>query len=171
MHETDFDRSLRLRSCCFTGHRPEKLNLSEAEIRRALKEEILRAIADGCDRFFTGMARGVDLWAAQEVVSLRSQYPQLQLAAAIPYEGFEAQWSPYWQQLYRSVLAACGDVHIFRKDFSYDSFQTRNRYMVDHCGRVIAVYNGTPGGTRNTVLYARELERKVFLIWDRIEEE
>ena len=28
--------------------------------------------------------------------------------------------------------------------------------MVDHSSRVIAVFNGTPGGTESTILYARE---------------
>ena len=31
----------------------------------------------------------------------------------------------------------------------------RNRYMVDHSARIIAVYNGVPrGGTDQTLLYA-----------------
>ena len=30
----------------------------------------------------------------------------------------------------------------------------RNRYMVDNAAVLIAVYNGSPGGTRNTMLYA-----------------
>lgn len=38
--------------------------------------------------------------------------------------------------------------------YSKDCFQIRNRWMVDHASRVIAVYNGAEGGTRNTVEYA-----------------
>ena len=29
-------------------------------------------------------------------------------------------------------------------------------WLVDHSSRVIAVYNGEPSGTRNTILYARK---------------
>ena len=35
-------------------------------------------------------------------------------------------------------------------------FQIRNRFMVDNSERVIAAYNGESGGTRNTVLYAKD---------------
>lgn len=39
--------------------------------------------------------------------------------------------------------------------YSRDCFQRRNEWMVDHAARVIAVYNGESGGTRNTVAYAK----------------
>ena len=45
---------------CFTGHRPEKITRFGWIIRRSLKKEINRAIADGFTVFITGMARGVD---------------------------------------------------------------------------------------------------------------
>ena len=38
----------------------------------------------------------------------------------------------------------------------------RNRYMVDHSALVIAVYDGTPGGTCRTLEYA--LRQKVSFV-------
>ena len=35
-------------------------------------------------------------------------------------------------------------------------YQQRNVWMVDHSSRVIAYYNGTAGGTRNTIRYAEK---------------
>ena len=35
-------------------------------------------------------------------------------------------------------------------------FQQRNAWMVDRSNRLIAYYNGTPGGTRNTIEYAEK---------------
>ncbi len=37
-------QQLRWHTCCFTGHRPEKLGQEEREIRALLVTEILRAI-------------------------------------------------------------------------------------------------------------------------------
>ena len=63
---------LRKRTVCFSGHRPEKLPLkgdSGATVIRYLKsilyKEILDSITAGYDRFITGLARGVDLWAGE----------------------------------------------------------------------------------------------------------
>ena len=50
----------RLHRCCFTGHRPEKLSVSERDAKVMLEKEIRLAIADGFNVFITGMAPGVD---------------------------------------------------------------------------------------------------------------
>ena len=44
------------------------------------------------------------------------------------------------------------------------AFQQRNEWMVDHSSRLIAIYNGSPGGTRNTIEYAKrkKLEIAIF---------
>ena len=40
--------------------------------------------------------------------------------------------------------------------YSKACFQIRNEWMVNHSARVIAVYNGETGGTRNTIVYANK---------------
>lgn len=50
----------RRHRCCFTGHRPEKLQRPEKEVRADLEHEIRQAVFDGLNVFITGMARGVD---------------------------------------------------------------------------------------------------------------
>ena len=82
----------RMHSVCFTGHRPEKLARPEAVIRQELAQQILQAVEDGFHTFISGMARGVDIWAAELVLQLRAQRPELRLVCACPYEGFETSW-------------------------------------------------------------------------------
>ena len=79
----------RTQRCCFTGHRPEKLSLPESEVKAELEKEIRLAIADGINVFITGMAPGVDIWAAEIVLDLREkEYLPLKLIAASPHPGF-----------------------------------------------------------------------------------
>ena len=40
----------------------------------------------------------------------------------------------------------------------------RNRYMVDNSSVVIAAFNGSSGGTLNTILYAMRKKREVIQI-------
>lgn len=42
--------------------------------------------------------------------------------------------------------------------------QRRNRYMVEHSGRVIAVFDGQEGGTKRTVEYAMRQGLEVVLL-------
>jgi len=144
----------RMHRCCFTGHRPEKLTASERDIKRALEKEIRQAIADDMTVFISGMARGVDIWAAEIVLELRKAGMPLRLICASPYEGFEKSWSAEWQQRYNTILAEADLVRFICKGYSRACFQIRNEWMVDHSNRVIAVYNGEKGGTNNTIEYA-----------------
>lgn len=149
------EQELRLHRCCFTGHRPQKLNRPEAEIKESLEKAILQAVDDGFVTFITGMAYGVDIWAGQIVVRLRKENPTLHLIAAVPFKGFENKWSVEWKQAYSALLGEADIVKYVCSGYSKTAYQTRNEWMVDRSARVIAVYNGEAGGTRNTIEYAR----------------
>ena len=40
----------------------------------------------------------------------------------------------------------------------------RNRYMVDHSAALLACFNGRPGGTMNSILYAQRQGLPVYTI-------
>jgi uncharacterized phage-like protein YoqJ len=157
------EEELRKHRCAFTGHRPEKLNRSVAEIKKALRRSIYQSVEDGYAVFITGMARGVDLWAAEIVLELRKK-KNIKLICAIPYDGFELQWSKDWQATYRSVLGRADFVYVVGKNYSRDVFMRRNMWMVNHAKRLIAVYDGSPGGTRNTIDYAHRSNIEVIIV-------
>ena len=158
------EADLRLHRCCFTGHRPEKLNTSEKEVKAALRKQIDQAVHDGFTVFITGMARGVDLWAAEIVLDLRKRNKEIRLICAIPHDGFEARWSPSWQELYQYVLAEADMTRVISKGYHTGVYQVRNEWMVNHSTRVIAVFNGQPSGTKNTIDYAYRQGVPVVLI-------
>ena len=83
----------RGKTCCVTGHRPEKLpwGFDEAdarcvELKDRLRAAVERAYDDGFRHFITGMARGTDQYFAQIVLELRNKRPGVTLEAAIPCE-------------------------------------------------------------------------------------
>ena len=155
------ESELKLHRCCFTGHRPEKLNCDEATVKALLDSAIRQAVADGFTTFITGMARGVDIWAGQLVLKLKEENPAVKLVAASPYKGFEERWSASWQEQYNSIIEKADAVRYICPKYSKAAFQIRNEWMVDRSSRVIAFYNGEAGGTRNTILYAEHLHISV----------
>ena len=148
------EQELRLHRCCFTGHRPEKLARPEEEVKKGLEVKIVKAIQDGFTTFITGMARGVDIWAAQIVLRLRQGNPELRLIAALPYPNCDRRWPVEWRRQYAEILNAVDMVKSLSPAYSIASFQKRDEWMVDHSTRAIAVYDGVPGGTKNTIEYA-----------------
>lgn len=154
----------RLHRACFTGHRPEKLRQPESLIVKRLEAAIKDAIADGKNVFISGMARGVDIWAAEIVLRLRDEGQAIKLICASPYRGFEHGWSVEWQRRYNAVLGAADLVRYICPGYSRFCFQIRNEWMVDHSSLVIAVFNGENGGTKNTIDYAKNMNVKVNLL-------
>ncbi len=148
------EEELRQHRCCFTGHRPEKLAWSEDHAIAALDEKIRQAIADGYTTFISGMARGVDIWAAEIVLRLRDEGLPLHLICAVPYPGFQERWILPWQRRYNKILENADLVKCVSNAYDPGCFQRRNEWMIDRSTRVIAIYTGEPGGTKNTIDYA-----------------
>lgn len=154
----------RQHRCCFTGHRPEKLIWSEKEVIAWLETKIRQAIDDGFVTFISGMARGVDICAAEIVLRLRDEGEPIHLICAIPFYGFERSWSNEWKKRYSVITNKADIVKYVCNGYNRLCFQIRNEWMVDRSKRVIAVFNGSPSGTKNTVDYAKRLEREIISI-------
>ena len=141
---------------CFTGHRPEKLHSDETAVCTVLSNAIDAAISDGYRTFITGMARGVDIWAAEIVLARKADNPEIRLICALPHPDFEKRWSAAWQARFQAILQQADLVKTICAEFSMASYQIRNEWMVDHSARVIAIYNGASGGTAKTIAYAEK---------------
>lgn len=146
----------RLHRCCFTGHHPEKLSLSEGEIKPLLETAVDNAISDGYVTFITGMAEGVDIWAAEIVLEKKKHNTALHLICAIPHPGFENKRSEYEKERYMHILQGADYTTTVSDHYFRACYQRRNEFMVDHSSLVIAVWNGAPSGTQNTINYAKK---------------
>ncbi|HIW74880.1 MAG TPA: DUF1273 domain-containing protein [Firmicutes bacterium] len=153
----------RARTCCFTGHRPDRLPSGYrqdpaacAPLRAALREAVLRAVREGYDTFLSGMALGSDTMAAQEVLALRSLGRPLRLIAVVPCPEQDARWPDADRERYRSLLEQADDRVCLSPRYTAACMHQRNRWMVLHSSRVIAVYGGGPGGTAGTLRLAEK---------------
>lgn len=85
---------------------------------------------------------------------LRQSNPNLHLIAALPYPSCESRWLASWKDQYAEVLQSADLVTSICPKYSMASFQKRDEWMIDHSSRVIAVYDGVSGGTKNTIDFA-----------------
>jgi uncharacterized phage-like protein YoqJ len=167
---------MRYISAAFTGYRTEKLPFEPTkENLRALSDKIRRAaeneIRAGVKYFMSGVCRGSDLLAADAVLSLRDKFG-VELWCAVPFQNHR-QTIPYNElELYDRVLKeANGVIVLYKRDADGADFgrlyNERNRFMVNRCDGLIAVCpeNGIlPGGTKNTVEFARRAGKKVIYV-------
>lgn len=159
------------KTACFTGHRPEKIftcnqntAASIAVLKRCIRNEIELAINDGYTKFISGMARGTDIFSAELVLYHKQLHPEIKLICAIPFPEQGLSFSEKWQIRYQNILNQSDEIVNVCECFSKQAFMIRNKYMVDRSSRVIAVYNGQPGGTANTVKYAQSKGKEIVII-------
>ncbi len=153
-------------TCCFTGHRPERLDMPEKDVINWLDEQIHKAVEDGYKVFISGMQRGVDIWAAEIVLNMKKEGSPVQLVAACAFKGMENRWEDDWKKRYHAILSSSDDIVYVGNHPSRSAFFMRNRWMVDRSAKLIAVYTGAPGGTKETINYAV----KKGLVIDKIRE-
>lgn len=151
----------------FTGHRPEKLPWGSDEsdprcmaLKRQIKATVARAAGEGYDTFLCGMARGCDFYFAEAVLSLG-----LRLEGYLPCPSQADRWSSADRARQRALLVQCAAVYMAEPVYSDGCMLRRNRRMVDGCDSLLTVFDGSPGGTRAAIDYARRQGKPVTGLW------
>lgn len=149
---------------CFTGHRKIRgayvSDLRKNDIYPALFAAIGRAAGKGFKRYISGGALGVDQIAAQAVID-----HGLELIIARPFPSQACKWPERSQNMLVDLCKkATKVVDVSDDPFSVQKMEIRNRWMVDRASVVIAVFDGSPGGTGNCVRYARAQGKRILVI-------
>ena len=154
--------------CGFTGYRFSKLPYKREEthpdciaLKHALREEIDRMLLQGTRHFICGGAQGVDTFAAEIILSFLAAYPDIYLEIAVPYVEQAQNWRQEDQLRYHRILEAAQRITYVQIAKTSRAMYHRNQYIVDHADRMIAVYDGKPGGTKNTILYAKKMNKSL----------
>ena len=161
----------REHTICNTGHRPQSLPWGYNEdksscvvFKNDLHDTIERAINAGYIHFISGLAIGVDTMFAEAVLDLKKKYKQVTLEGAIPCRNQDEKWNDASKKRYAKIKKECDFLTYISDEYTPTCMNDRNKYMVDHSSVVIAVWNGKPSGTGNTVGFAKERGCKIKVI-------
>lgn len=152
----------------FTGHRPDKIggyNLPNPTYNHICQniERILKEAKP--DKVISGMALGVDQWAAH--IAYRLKIPFI---AAIPFINQESKWPIKSQEMYHKLLNVASEkIVVSEGTYSSKKMQTRNEWMVNRCDALIAVWDGSSGGTGNCINYAKSINKPIIYIDPRLD--
>lgn len=111
------------------------------------------------------MALGVDTVFALATLELRDLGLPIELECAIPCRNHSSKWFDNSVKVYNAILEQA-DYETLVSDCEYNNnvMQIRNVYMVDNCDVLIAVWDGTSGGTANCVKYAESIGKRIIRI-------
>lgn len=143
---------------CGTGHRPDKLggynDFSHNKLIKIAEKYITNL---NPEKVISGMAIGWDTALAEATINL-GKY----LICAIPFKGQESMWNKESQIKYNKILDNAYEIW-YTSDAGYELYkmQVRNEWMVDNSDLVLAMWNGTKGGTYNCIQYAKKMNKPI----------
>lgn len=150
---------------CGTGHRPNKLG----GYGKLVFEELTMTACQGLgnvvgsvEKVISGGALGWDQALANAAIRL-----DIPLCLALPFDGFECKWPKESQELLHRLIKRADEV-VLVSDGSYAPWkmQTRNVWMVEHADTVLALWNGSDGGTANCIRYAEKVGKPIINLWE-----
>ena len=158
--ERSFEK-FRERTCCFTGHR-EIPFLKRHHIAKLLKQEVVKLIESGVIYFGAGGALGFDTMAAQTILKLRGQYPEIKLILVLPCESQADRWSKEDKAVYEEIKLKADKIKYTSIEYTRGCMHKRNRHLVDNSSVCISYMTKNTGGTAYTVDYARKNHVRVI---------
>ena len=167
-----------MKRCAFTGHRPQKLPFGFDEtceeyraFCRELRAVLEELIAQGYGYFISGGAMGMDMIAAETVLSLKEAHPEIWLEMVSPFDAQASRWQPDYAARHARLFREADKVTRTGRVYTKDCLYRRNRYLAENADLLLAAYDGRGGGTGMTVGYAMRLGVPVRIFWPFEEEE
>lgn len=158
---------LKEKTCCFTGHR--SINSAEVgKIREQLERVLIFLIRNGYVYFGAGGALGFDTIAAQTILKLQGDYPDIRLILVLPCEKQSEKWNKTDQIIYEDIKAKANKVVYTSMKYYAGCMYKRNRHLIDNSSMCICYLNKQYGGTAYTVDYAINNGLKIINIFDLI---
>ena len=147
------------KTCCVTGHRDIPAE-QISNVKKSLEREIEQALEDGFTCFISGFADGIDLLFAEIIAERIANNPALKLIAAIPYQRQLDTLKK--SERTKALIDLCTEINVAAEEYHPNVYAKRNRYMVEHSDRVIAVYDGREkGGTVGTIRLAHTMKKEL----------
>lgn len=147
-----------------TGHRPNKLGGYSDQIYQKLVRFAREHLQEHSpSSVISGMALGWDMALAEAAIDL-----EIPLTAAIPCNGHGSNWPLATQNKYNGILEFAAEVKIVSPG-PYENWKMmeRNRWMVNNSDLLLALWDGSHGGTQNCLTYASMKNRKSINLWDK----
>jgi uncharacterized phage-like protein YoqJ len=154
-----------------TGHRPNKLagyDLTHP-FYTALRAWLVAIIECGLARYqhltlHSGMALGADTVWAEVIVAMRDQHPgRIAFVAELPVMFQPSRWpNVHDRKRWQRLVDAADHVNVYAETYSVACLHDRNRGMIRPADLLLAVWDGTPGGTAGGVRIAQEQGIRIF---------
>ncbi|MEH7495755.1 DUF1273 domain-containing protein [Neobacillus niacini] len=138
-----------------SGYKPFELGIFKNDhpavlyIKAALKKELIRMMEAGLEWVLISGQLGVELWGAEVVFELKSEFPDVKLAVITPFLDQEASWSENNSEWYKSILAKADFIDSVTKK-GYEKpwqFRLKNQFFIEKSDALLLLYDQEKEGS------------------------
>ena len=117
-------------------------------IKKALESKLRPLIERGLEWCVVSGQSGVELWAAEVVLALKQEHPDLNLAVITPFLGQEERWKPERQEAYRSICRQADfTASIYKGPYEGPwQFARKHQFLLKHTDALLLLFDeqGSP---------------------------
>jgi uncharacterized phage-like protein YoqJ len=138
-----------------SGYKPFELGIFKNDhpsvfyIKAAIKKTLTPMMEDGLEWVLISGQLGMELWAAEVVLELKSDYPDVKLAVITPFLEQEATWSENNKDWYKSILAQADFIDSVTKK-GYEKpwqFRMKNQFFIEKSDALLLFYDQEKEGS------------------------
>jgi uncharacterized phage-like protein YoqJ len=148
-----------------TGYKMHELGIFDDKnpgiryIKKALENRFRALIDDGLEWIILSGQLGVETWAAEVVMELKEEFPELKYAILTPFIDQEKRWNEAKQEKYEEILHHA-DFHRSLTNIPYEApwqFIEKNKFFMRNSDGILIVYDEETDGSPKFI--KKEAER------------
>lgn len=138
-----------------TGYKAHELGIFDKKhigiqyIKKAIDRKLRSLLDEGLQWVLISGQLGIEFWAAETVLALKEEYPQLKLAVFTPFFNQESRWKEETQLEYKQLLAKADHVDSITKR-EYESpaqLRLKNQFLIEKSDGLLIVYDESKPGS------------------------
>ncbi|MFD2616704.1 DUF1273 domain-containing protein [Terrilactibacillus laevilacticus] len=151
-----------------TGYKPNELGIFSEKhkgirvIKHCLRSQILQLVEEGVQWFIISGQPGIEIWAAEEILTLKEEGYEMKLAVMPPFYEQEERWSEAMKETYQRILSEA-DFADFISKRPYQSplqLKQKNDFLVEKSDGMLLLYDTEQPGTPKYYLQAASIKNK-----------
>ena len=153
-----------IKSLFVTGYKPHELGIFNNNhagipiIKRALENQFRALIDEGLEWVVISGQQGIESWAAEVVIELKKEFPELKYSVITPFLEQEKNWNEAKQTAYTHIINNADFVTSVTKR-PYEApwqFIEKDNFIIDNTDGILVVYDEDNEGSPKYVLRLAE---------------
>lgn len=158
-----------IKNLLITGYRAQELGIFNQKhagipfIKQAIMNRLIPLLDQGLEWVITPGQYGVDLWACEVAIALKSQYPDLKCAIITAFSNQEGKWSEEKQEYYHKIISQLDYVGAVSKEEYMGSWQftARDDLLLRKTDGILVLYDEENGAASPRYIKERAMKKNL----------